>query len=188
MLKKFFKDSAKVLHDLVDLEDNCRNVVDEIKNTQRMGNTILVAGNGGSCTDGLHFVGELTCTYDKESREPYRAICLNSNQAALTAWSNDFNFDTYYKRQVEALGKKGDILIIFSTSGGCFETNKSINLVHAASYAKKAGLKVISFLGKDGGELSKISDLVLHVRCKSTAQVQQAHITLAHGICELLEH
>ena len=83
MLKKFFKDSAKVLHDLVDLEDNCRNVVDEIKNTQRMGNTILVAGNGGSCTDGLHFVGELTCTYDKESREPYRAICLNSNQAAL---------------------------------------------------------------------------------------------------------
>ena len=187
MLKKFFKDSAEVLHGLVELEDICRRVVDEIKNAQKKGNTILVAGNGGSCADGLHFVGELTCTYDKENREPYRAICLNSNQAALTAWSNDFDFDTYYKRQVQALGKEGDILIIFSTSGGCLETNRSINLLHAANYAKKAGLKVISFLGKDGGELSKVSDLVLHVRCKGTAQVQQAHITLVHGICELLE-
>ena len=187
MLKKFFKDSAEVLRSLVDLEDNCRRVAEEIKNTQKMGNTILVAGNGGSCTDGLHFVGELTCTYDIESRKPYRAICLNSNQAALTAWSNDFDFDTYYKRQVEALGKKGDLLIIFSTSGGCLKINRSINLIHAANYAKKAGLKVISFLGKDGGELFKVSDLVLHVRCKSTAQVQQAHISLAHGICDLLE-
>ena len=78
-------------------------------------------------------------------------------------------------------------MILFSTSGGCLKTNRSLNLILAAKEAKKRGIKVISFLGKNGGELVDIADIVLHVKSESTAIIQQAHITLVHAICELLE-
>ena len=74
---------------------------------------ILLAGNGGSCSDSLHFAGELSCTYSKGDRKPFRAICLQSNQSALTAWSNDFDFKSFYQRQIEAFGRKGDLFILF---------------------------------------------------------------------------
>ena len=77
---------------------------------------------------------------------------------------------------------------MFSTSGGCLKKNKSLNLISAAKKAKEMGIEVVSFVGKDGGELAKISDILLHVKNNSTAMVQQAHITLAHAICELLEN
>ena len=112
---------------------------------------------------------------------------FQSNQSALTAWSNDFDFTSFYQRQIEALGKKGDVLILFSTSGGCLKTNRSLNLILAAREAKKRGIKVIGFLGKNGGELVDIADIVLHVKSENTAMIQQAHITLVHVICELLE-
>ena len=112
---------------------------------------------------------------------------LQSNQSALTAWSNDFDFTSFYRRQIEAFGRKGDLFILFSTSGGCLKTNRSLNLILAAMEAKKRGIKVIGFLGKNGGELVNIADIVLHVKSQSTAMIQQAHITLVHAICELLE-
>ena len=187
MLQNFFKDSAAVVESLVELSPICVQVSEEIKKVHDRGNSLLLAGNGGSCSDSLHFAGELSCTYSKGDRKPFRAICLQSNQAALTAWSNDFDFTSFYQRQIEALGKKGDALILFSTSGGCLKTNRSLNLILAAREAKKRGIKVIGFLGKSGGELVNIADIVLHVKSESTAMIQQAHITLVHVICELLE-
>ena len=187
MLQNFFKDSAAVIESLDELSPICVQVSEEIKKVHERGNTILLAGNGGSCSDSLHFAGELSCTYSKGDRKPFRAICLQSNQAALTAWSNDFDFTSFYQRQIEALGKKGDALILFSTSGGCLKTNRSLNLILAAKEAKKRGIKVVGFLGKNGGELLNIADIVLHVKSESTAMIQQAHITLVHVICELLE-
>ena len=147
----------------------------------------MLAGNGGSCSDSLHFAGELSCTYSKGDRKPFRAICLQSNQSALTAWSNDFDFTSFFQRQIKALGKKGDILILFSTSGGCLKTQRSLNLILAAEEAKKRGIKVVCFLGKSGGELVNMADIALLVNSSSTAMIQQAHITLVHAICELLE-
>jgi len=188
MLTNFFKDSARVIESLVGFEKHCQMVANRIESVHATGNSILIAGNGGSCSDSFHFAGELSCTYDKSTRKAYRAICLQANQAAVTAWSNDFDFHSFYERQILAIGREGDLLILFSTSGGCFEKRKSANLVLAANKAKKLGIGVISFVGKDGGELSKISDIVLHVKSSSTAMIQQAHITLAHAICELLEN
>ena len=187
MLQNFFKDSAAVIESLDELSPICVQVSEEIKKVHERGNSILLAGNGGSCSDSLHFAGELSCTYSRGDRKPFRAICLQSNQAALTAWSNDFDFTSFYQRQIEALGKKGDALILFSTSGGCLKTNRSLNLILAAKEAKKRGIKVVGFLGKNGGELLNIADIVLHVKSESTAMIQQAHITLVHVICELLE-
>ena len=187
MKSNFFLDSADVLKSLVDLEATCQKVASDIRNAHHRGNSILIAGNGGSCSDGLHFAGELSCTYERSDRLPYRAICLPANQSAVTAWANDFDFLSFYKRQVRALGRSGDILILFSTSGGCLKTKKSMNLIEAANEAKGRGIKVIGFLGKTGGELARISDIVLHVKSDSTAMVQQAHITLVHAICEILE-
>lgn len=187
MLQNFFKDSAAVIESLDELSPICVQVSEEIKKVHERGNSILLAGNGGSCSDSLHFAGELSCTYSRGDRKPFRAICLQSNQAALTAWSNDFDFTSFYQRQIEALGKKGDALILFSTSGGCLKTNRSLNLLLAAKEAKKRGIKVVGFLGKNGGELVDIADIVLHVKSESTAMIQQAHITLVHVICELLE-
>ena len=86
-----------------------------------------------------------------------------------------------------AIGRPGDLLVLFSTSGGCIKRKRSLNLISAYK-AKKMGIEVVSFVGKDGGELAKISDIVFHIKSNSTAMVQQAHITLAHGICELLEN
>ena len=187
MLENFFKDSAAVIESLDELSPICVQVSEEIKKVHDRGNSLLLAGNGGSCSDSLHFAGELSCTYSRGDRKPFRAICLQSNQSALTAWSNDFDFTSFYQRQIEALGKKGDALILFSTSGGCLKTNRSLNLILAAKEAKKRGIKVVGFLGKNGGDLLNIADIVLHVKSESTAMIQQAHITLVHLICELLE-
>ena len=188
MLIDFFKDSAKVIESLSDFEDLCKVIARRIEAVHSKGNSILVAGNGGSCSDSFHFAGELSCTYDKSTRKPYRAICLQANQAAVTAWSNDFDFVSFYERQVLAMGRPGDLLVLFSTSGGCLKRKRSLNLISASYKAKKMGIEVVSFVGKDGGELAKISDTVFHIKSNSTAMVQQAHITLAHGICELLEN
>lgn len=187
MLLNFFKDSATVIESLDGLGSICAKVAEEIKKTHEKGNSILLAGNGGSCSDSLHFAGELSCTYLIDDRKPFRAICLQSNQSALTAWSNDFDFTSFYQRQIQALGKEGDLLILFSTSGGCLKTQRSLNLILAAEEAKKRGIKVICFLGKNGGVLLNMADIVLHVKSESTAMIQQAHITLVHAICELLE-
>tara|TARA_Y100001978_G_C23503951_1_gene342336 strand:+ start:134 stop:700 length:567 start_codon:yes stop_codon:yes gene_type:complete len=188
MLLNFFKNSAAVLESLDRLEETCVKIAEEIKDVHKKGNSILLAGNGGSCSDSLHFAGELSCTYSKDDRKPFRAICLQANQSALTAWSNDFDFTSFYQRQIEAIGRKGDLLVLFSTSGGCLKTKRSLNLILAANEAKKRGIKVVGFVGKSGGELVTIVDIILHVQSNNTAMVQQGHITLVHAICELLEH
>ena len=94
----------------------------------------MVIGNGGSASDAEHFTGSYLYLCIKK-RAPFPATCLSSNIAALTAWSNDFNYNTFYKRKITALGNRGDLLIILSTSGG--DNKKSVNLVYAAKEAKK---------------------------------------------------
>ena len=106
MLLNFFKNSAAVIESLDDLDPTCKQVAEEIKKTHDKGNSILLAGNGGSCSDSLHFAGELSCTYSKGDRKPFRAICLQSNQSALTAWSNDFDFTSFYQETNRSFWKK----------------------------------------------------------------------------------
>tara|TARA_B100001057_G_C22867165_1_gene957059 strand:+ start:679 stop:1254 length:576 start_codon:yes stop_codon:yes gene_type:complete len=186
-IKNYFENSSSIIKSLVDHESEINAICKEIINCNENDNKILVAGNGGSCSDSEHFVGELQCTYKKRDRKPISAISLPSLPAAITAWSNDFGFDSYFKRQVEAHGKKGDILFLISTGGGDEESGASMSLVLAAKEAKKRNLKIIALVGKSGGLLKDIADISIIVKSKVTSHIQESHIALLHCICEKLE-
>lgn len=187
-IKKYFQTSSDVIKNLHSHEIKIRNICDQIISANKKGNKILVAGNGGSCSDAEHFVGELQCTYKDRDRKPISAISLGSLPAALTAWSNDFGFDTFFKRQVQAHGSEGDILILISTGGGDTKTGQSMSLVEAAEEAKKKNLKVFSLIGKSGGRLKEISDIEITVNSNTTSFIQEAHISILHCICENFEN
>ena len=106
----------------------------------------------------------------------------------MTAWSNDFGYNSYFQRQVEAHGKEGDILFLISTGGGNEENGASMNLVYAAREAKKRNIKVISLLGKSGGILKELSNLSIIVESNTTSHIQEAHISILHCICEILDY
>ena len=186
-IKKYFQTSSDVIKNLHSHEIKIRNICEQIISANKRGNKILVAGNGGSCSDAEHFVGELQCTYKDRDRKPISAISLGSLPAALTAWSNDFGFNTFFKRQVQAHGAKGDILILISTGGGDIKTGQSMSLVQAAEEAKKKNLKVFSLIGKSGGRLKEISDIEITVESNTTSFIQEAHISILHCICENFE-
>jgi len=187
IIASHFKKSSNLISKLKSNQKKISEIVDLIINCSNRGHKILVAGNGGSSADADHFTGELVCTFDNRNRPGISAISLSNNSAAVTAWSNDFNYETYFKRQVQAIGKRGDIIILLSTSGGVKKTKQSMNLVHAAELAKRKGIKVISFSGKSGGVLKKISDLNIHIKSNNTAHIQEAQMSILHCICTCLD-
>lgn len=142
--------------------------------------TIFFCGNGGSASDSQHLAAELIGRF-KNERKPLRAISLNSDTSVLTCISNDFGFDNIFSRQIEALGKKNDLLIAISTSG------KSRNIEKALKQAKQNGLKTIAFLGKDGGIAKNLTDISLIIPSYSTARIQEMHIFIGHILCDLVE-
>ena len=129
----------------------------------------------------------MTCTYRNPKRRPFNAISLSSNSAAVTAWANDFGFDSYFERQLDAYAKKGDILFLLSTGGGNIKKGYSMNLVRAAKLALKKKIKLYSLVGKTGGELHKISNISIKIDSFTTSHIQEAHIAIIHYICETLE-
>ena len=152
----------------------------------RSGSKILAAGNGGSAADAQHFTAEFEGKYCLE-RPGLPAICLNTNASTLTAWANDFNFDTVFERQIEAHGKPGDVLVAISTGGGSFAEGYSRNIALAAKKAKESGLKVIGLAGKTGGVLKDMADVSIVVNSENTARIQECHITELHILTELVE-
>ena len=186
-ISSYFNSVSKVITKLNNHEDKIINIIDKIKLCNDSGNKVLIAGNGGSCADAEHFAGELICTFNNRNRKGISAIPLGTHPAAITAWSNDFDYESFCKRMVEAHGNRNDILFLISTGGGNYQNKASINLVHAAIEAKKKGLKIISLVGKDGGELKKISNEVIIIKNKSTSIIQEAHMSIMHAICYLLE-
>ncbi|MBT89040.1 MAG: phosphoheptose isomerase [Spirochaetales bacterium] len=187
-IKSYFKTSSLNIGKLHIFEDKIIEISKEILNMKKANKKLLVAGNGGSCSDAEHFVGELQCTYKDRSRGSVSAISLASLPAALTAWCNDFGFLTFFKRQVQAHGKDGDILFLISTGGGEEKSGASMSLVEAAKEAKKKNLKVISLIGKTGGLLKDISDISIIVDSNITSFIQEAHIAILHCICENLDN
>ena len=158
-------------------------IIKSIKNNKK----IFVCGNGGSFADASHFVGELTATYSSIRRKPLPFILLGSNLASVTAWSNDFNFEDYLRREFKALSSKGDILFILSTSGGNIKSRQSINLIKLAKFAKAKNNIIISLVGNDGGELKKISNFTLVVNSNKTGSIQEVHKIIFHSLCETFE-
>jgi D-sedoheptulose 7-phosphate isomerase len=186
-LLNYIKNSSSVIINLdSDLEKIVR-MAEGIYESQIHNGKLLIGGNGGSCADAEHFSGELTCTYKNKKRKAFSAISLTNNSSAITAWANDFKFDSYFERQVLALGKKNDVLFLLSTGGGDIVNNFSMNLVYAAKKAKDMGLKVYSLIGKTGGELLKLSDESILVKSDITSHIQEAHIVIIHMLCEMLD-
>jgi len=165
------------------LEEISNLLIDKIKNKKK----IFVYGNGGSYADSSHFVGELTATY-KKKRKPLPFILLGSNMASVSAWANDFRNDLYISRELSGYGNTGDVLIVLSTSGGNIKKKQSTNLIKLAKVAKQKKITLISFLGRNGGVLKKISNLNYIVKSNYTATIQETHKTLLHSICEIIDN
>lgn len=146
----------------------------------RAGGKILFFGNGGSAADAQHLATELTIRYKKD-RPAIAAIALTTDSSALTACGNDLGFDHIFARQIEALGRKGDIAIGITTSG------KSPNVSLALKQAKKMGLVTAALSGKGGGDLPGLADHLLVVPSNTTARIQEMHITLGQMLCGAVE-
>jgi D-sedoheptulose 7-phosphate isomerase len=146
----------------------------------RGGGKLMFFGNGGSAADAQHLATELTVRY-KSDRAAIAAIALTTDTSALTATGNDLGFEKIFARQIEALGKPGDIAIAISTSG------KSANVIAALKQAKVMKLVTAAFGGKGGGELSGLADHLLLVPSDTTARIQEMHITLGQMLCGALE-
>lgn len=151
-------------------------VVDALKN----GGKLILFGNGGSASDSQHIAAELIGRFRKD-RVAMPAIALTTNTSVLTSLANDYGYEIVFAKQVEALGNKNDVAIGISTSG------KAKNVTAAIKQAKKMGLKTVALTGGDGGEIAKLADLSLLVHSSVTARIQEAHITIGHIICEMVE-
>ncbi len=146
----------------------------------KKGGKIMFFGNGGSASDSQHLAAELVGRFQKE-RKALPALALTVNTSILTALANDYGYEVVFARQVEALGQKNDLVVGISTSG------KAKNVAAGIKQAKKMGLKTVALTGGDGGELAKLADVSLMVPSTVTARIQEAHITIGHIICELVE-
>jgi D-sedoheptulose 7-phosphate isomerase len=144
------------------------------------GYKILICGNGGSASDAQHLAGELMGRY-KENRHPLAAVALTADSSVLTCVGNDYRYEDVFARQVRGLGRAGDVLIAFTTSGD------SPNVLHALAAATECGLKTVAFLGRDGGRARELADCMLVVRHPDTARAQEAHQFLMHCLMDAIE-
>lgn len=141
---------------------------------------VLVCGNGGSAADAQHIAGELVARFLIE-RPGLKVIDLVSNSATLTAWSNDYAYETVFARQVEAFGEPGGVLVAISTSGN------SANVVAACERARRDNLTVIGLTGAGGGAMKDLCDVLLAVPASETPRIQEVHVLLYHYICQQVE-
>ncbi len=147
------------------------------------GNKILSCGNGGSAADAQHFAAELVCRFERERRE-LAAIALTTDTSAITAISNDYDFNQIFAKQVRALGKPDDLLLAISTSGN------SPNVISAIEAAHTRGLQVIALTGRDGGEIGRLlqgSDVEIRVPAEITARIQEVHLLAIHCFCHQID-
>ena len=188
IIKRHFSEIKRILNNSEKLILETNKISLFLKKKIKSNNKIFVYGNGGSFADASHFVGELTATYSSKDRKPLPFFLLGSNLAAVTGWSNDFNFNDYISREFLALSNKNDVLFLFSTSGGDLKNKKSINLIKLAKTAKLKKIYVIALLGNNGGELKKIVNKSIIVNSKKTGSIQEAHKIIFHSICETFEN
>jgi len=146
----------------------------------RHGGKVLVAGNGGSAAEAQHFATELVGRFKRE-RDPFAVLALTADSAVLTAVANDYGFAEVFARQVRALGRPGDVLIAFSTSG------ESENIVRAAVAARERGLTTIAVTGGQPSRLERAADLTVRAPSSDTPLVQEIHVVLLHLLCDLVE-
>jgi D-sedoheptulose 7-phosphate isomerase len=155
-------------------------IIDLIVNSLKSNHKLILFGNGGSAADCQHIAAELVNKFSFE-RRALPAIALTTDTSILTAIGNDYSFDNVFSRQIEAIGHKGDVALAISTSGN------SPNVLNGVDTAKKLGLMTIAFTGQNGGRLKNQVDICFYTPSQSTPRIQEAHITIAHIICHVVE-
>lgn len=158
------------------IEESGRMICDALA----AGNKILVCGNGGSAADAQHIAAELVGYYENQRRS-WPAIALTTDTSALTAISNDLGFEHVFARQVAGLAQPGDVLIAITTSG------KSKNVIRAIEQAKESGCRIIALVGAATETLGPLCDVVVAVPAARTSRIQEAHITIGHLWCEMVD-
>lgn len=161
--------------------DSIERAAQAIIGSLKSGGKILVFGNGGSAADSQHMVAELVGRFKKE-RKPLPAIALTTNTSTLTAIANDYSYDVTFSRQVEALGKAGNIAFGISTSGN------AKNVIEAIRKAKSIGLTTIGLTGGSGGALARECDIAIVVGSDNTPRIQESHLMVIHILCELIDN
>lgn len=154
--------------------------LDLLEEAFRAGRSLLAFGNGGSSADAQHLCAELVGRFLLE-RRALPAVALTTNQALLTAWSNDYQFDDVFARQIEGLGRPGDVAWGISTSGN------SANVVNGLRRGRELGLRTIGLTGSGGGRMAEYCDVLMAVPLKETPRIQEVHLVTFHAICGALE-
>ncbi|MFH0764245.1 MAG: D-sedoheptulose 7-phosphate isomerase [Candidatus Omnitrophota bacterium] len=181
LIKKRIAESIKVKESLCKAElDSIETAARTIVKSLKAGGKLLVFGNGGSAADSQHIAAELVGRFKKE-RRALPAIALTANTSTITAIANDYGYDVTFSRQIEALGKPGDVALGISTSGN------SKNVIEAVKKAKNIGMKTVSLSGCGGGKLKGECEISIAIDSKDTPRIQESHILIGHILCELIE-
>jgi D-sedoheptulose 7-phosphate isomerase len=176
------EESIATKRTLLSEEKKINKAIKEISKSLKKGNKILLCGNGGSAADAQHLAAEFLVRLRPHiNRRPLPAISLSTDVSTITACGNDYNFNDIFSRNLEALYKPGDILIVISTSGN------SKNIINALKFCKQKKILTVGFLGNDGGKAKKMCKIPIIVNSKITARIQESHIFLGHFIFEKIE-
>lgn len=183
MITELLQESARVKLATADtLAETASLAAVKIAQALKEGGKIMFCGNGGSAGDSQHLAAEFVATLDhRKPREGLAAIALTTDSSLITAFSNDFGFEGIFDRQVETLGKAGDVLFAISTSGN------SENVLRAAQVAQQKDILVIALTGQSGGKMAAHADILLNVPSDKTMHIQESHIALGHAITAAVE-
>jgi D-sedoheptulose 7-phosphate isomerase len=175
------------LAELADVVEQCQRMIPSLEPllpvlVQCLSNQkkVLTCGNGGSAADAMHLAEELVGRY-RSNRRPLPAICLNADPTVITCISNDWSYDEVFKRQVEAFGTPGDMLVCFSTSGN------SPSILAALEKGHEMKLRTVALLGKDGGKAKSLAEFEVIVPSMNTARIQEIHTWILHAMLEEVE-
>lgn len=183
-IKNSICDSIKVKQELLNNHEKIKTIslmAKAVINAYKQNKKVILFGNGGSASDAQHICAEFVGRFIKE-RKSLPAIALNTNTSNITAIANDYGYDYFFVRQLEAFCDKGDVVIGLSTSGN------SVNVNNALRFARDNGATTLGILGKNGGEALKYCDLSVVVNSNFSARIQESHIMIGHIICELVEN
>ena len=178
-----FLEAQKALNDFISHDENIKNIsdaVDLMTSALKNEGKIISCGNGGSMCDAMHFAEEMTGRF-RDDRKPLAAISI-SDPSHLSCVANDYGYEWVFSRYIEAIGKKGDVLLVISTSGN------SKNILAAISSAKKMGIKIVGLTGKDGGQMSSLCDVEIRASNSTYAdRAQEIHINIIHSLIHCIE-
>ena len=164
-----------------ELRPSVERLAEEITRRLKAGGKVMICGNGGSAADAQQIAGEFLNRFLKE-RRPYAGLALSTDTSTMTAIGNDYGFDQVFSKQVQGLGKSGDVLLAISTSGN------AANVCRAVVAAREMGIYTVALTGGTGGQVAELVDCVLNVSCtRSTPRIQEGHQLLFHLLCERLE-